>query len=158
MHIYDIEKGENVMFDEKEQAAIQPSKKFLLPFILLVLSKMPSHGYELIQRLHSFGFHALDQGNLYRMLRQLEKESLVESTWDTSGTGPAKRRYSITETGRTYLQGYANQLERYQSMLNQFFKMYGSFIELYIPSYSKEGGIENMHVEKERNKNGRNER
>ena len=129
------------MNNEKDKN-ITPSKNFIMPFILLLLSRMTLHGYELIQKLHAFGFQTLDQGNLYRLLRQLEKENLVLSEWDTKGNGPAKRCYSITETGKEYLRGNARQLERYQSMLDQFFKMYTSFLELYMPPLQREDNIE----------------
>lgn len=123
------------MTKENKAKAITPSKNFVLPFILLLLSRMSLHGYELMQKLESFGFKTIDHGNLYRLLRKLEQESLVCSEWDTSGNGPAKRKYSITEAGINYLQGYANQLELYQTMLDQFFNMYSSFLDLYIPSF-----------------------
>jgi poly-beta-hydroxybutyrate-responsive repressor len=120
---------------------------------------MSLHGYELSQKLQAFGFKTVDQGNLYRMLRQLEKDEYVSSEWDTNGSGPAKRRYSITKAGITYLKGYANQLETYQSLLNQFFNMYSSFLELYIPSFQKRDSIEekNMKKEKRRKDNGTKE-
>jgi PadR family transcriptional regulator PadR len=129
----------------QDNQSVNPSKNFVLPFILLLLSKVSLHGYELSQKLESFGFKTLDQGNLYRMLRQLEKEELVSSEWDTTGTGPAKRRYSITKAGVKYLKGYANQLETYQSLLDQFFKMYTSVLELYIPSFQKKDSIEKVN-------------
>ena len=128
---------------KQDNQSVNPSKNFVLPFILLLLSRVSLHGYELSQRLESFGFKTLDHGNLYRMLRQLEKDELVSSEWDTTGTGPAKRRYSITKAGITYLKGYANQLETYQSLLDQFFRMYTSVLELYIPSLHKKDSIEN---------------
>lgn len=123
----------------QDNQTVNPSKNFVLPFILLLLSKVSLHGYELSQKLQTHGFKTIDQGNLYRLLRQLEKEELVTSEWDTTGRGPAKRRYSITKAGITYLKGYANQLETYQSLLEQFFNMYSSFIELYIPTFPKKG-------------------
>lgn len=127
------------MADEKEHTTFgSPPKNFLVPFILLLLFRMPMHGYELMQKLTSFGFHALDHGNFYRMLRQLEKNEFVRSQWETSSTGPAKRLYALTEAGETYLKSYAGQLEQYQSMLNQFFKMYTSMLDLYLPSFHKE--------------------
>jgi poly-beta-hydroxybutyrate-responsive repressor len=138
--------------DNNENQSIQPSKNFVLPFILLLLSKVSLHGYELSQKLQSFGFHSIDQGNLYRLLRQLEKENLVSSEWDTTGTGPAKRRYTITKVGVTYLKGYANQLESYQAMLDHFFNMYSNLLELYIPSFSKEGSNREMNKGKEEEK------
>lgn len=138
--------------DNKEQS-LTPSKNFIMPFILLLLSRMSLHGYELIQKLQGFGFRTVDQGNLYRLLRKLEQDNLVCSEWDTGGSGPAKRKYSITEAGINYLQGYANQLENYQTMLDQFFSMYSSFLELYIPSFQKEDSIEKSSVNKGMSKN-----
>jgi PadR family transcriptional regulator, regulatory protein PadR len=138
----------------QDNQSVNPSKNFVLPFILLLLSRMSLHGYELSQKLQGFGFKTIDQGNLYRLLRQLEKEELVSSEWDTNGSGPAKRRYSITKAGITYLKGYANQLESYQSMLDQFFNMYSSFLELYIPSFQKRDPIEKVNSEKRRKDDG----
>jgi PadR family transcriptional regulator PadR len=138
----------------QDNQSVNPSKNFVLPFILLLLSKVSLHGYELSQKLEAFGFKALDQGNLYRMLRQLEKDELVSSEWDTTGSGPAKRRYSITKAGTTYLKGYANQLETYQSILDQFFKMYSSLLELYIPSFQKKDPIEKVNNTRRRKNDG----
>jgi len=145
------------MADEIKETSVNPSKNFVLPFILLILSRMSLHGYELIQKLQAFGFHAVDQGNLYRLLRKLEKENLVQSQWDTTGSGPAKRRYSITDAGKTYLQSYAKKLELYQTMLDQFFNMYSSFLELYIPSF-KEDKIEKSTKQLRRNENESSEK
>jgi PadR family transcriptional regulator PadR len=132
------------MADEKEHPSLgSPPKNFIVPFILLLLLRMPMHGYELMQKLASFGFSALDHGNFYRMLRQLEKDEFVRSQWETSETGPAKRLYSLTEAGETYLKAYAGQLEQYQAMLDQFFRMYTSMLDLYLPTFHKEGGTEN---------------
>ncbi|MGO4889070.1 poly-beta-hydroxybutyrate-responsive repressor [Anaerobacillus sp. MEB173] len=103
-------------------------KNFMVPFLLLSLREGFSlHGYKLIQNLAKFGFSSVDQGNVYRILRQLEKDDLVKSEWDTSSGGPAKRIYSITEAGEQYLDLWANSLEQYQSMLDSFFNMYSNF-------------------------------
>lgn len=91
------------------------------------------HGYKLIQQLTSYGFSSIDQGNVYRILRQLEKDELVKSEWDTSSGGPAKRLYSITATGEQYLDVWADSLEQYQSMLDSFFNMYSN---MFMPSFS----------------------
>ncbi|MBT2729393.1 poly-beta-hydroxybutyrate-responsive repressor [Bacillus sp. ISL-75] len=141
----------------QDNQTINASKNFVLPFILLLLSKVSLHGYELSQKLEAFGFKTLDQGNLYRLLRQLEKDELLSSEWDTTGSGPAKRRYSITNAGITYLKGYANQLESYQSLLDQFFKMYSSFFELYIPSFHKKDSIEKVNNRTRRKDDGTEE-
>lgn len=103
-------------------------KNFLIPIMLLHLRDLNSHGYELMQKITQYGFNAVDQGNLYRILRQLEKDGKVTSEWDTASNGPAKRIYSITTAGEQYLDVWANSLASYQNMINQFFNLYQPFI------------------------------
>lgn len=99
-------------------------KNFLVPFLLLCLKSWSLHGYKLIQMLMDLGFSTIDQGNVYRTLRKLEKENLISSTWDTSEDGPAKRIYSITKYGETYLETCASSFLQYQHMLRTFFQLY----------------------------------
>jgi len=99
-------------------------RMWLQPFLLLALEQWQSHGYELIRRMTAFGFEALDRGSVYRILRQLEKDGLVSSGWDTSKDGPARRLYSLTDAGRAYLNVWAASLRGYQTMLDQFFSLY----------------------------------
>lgn len=101
-------------------------KNFMVPFLLLSLREFNLHGYKLVQELTKFGFSSVDQGNVYRILRQLEKDNLVQSEWDTTSGGPAKRIYSLTEAGKQYLDLWANSLEQYQSMLDNFFNIYSN--------------------------------
>lgn len=109
----------------RREAAAQP-RSWLQPFLLLALEQWQSHGYELIRRMSAFGFETLDRGSVYRTLRQLEKDGLVESGWDTSKDGPARRLYSLTDAGRAYLNTWAASLRSYQIMLNHFFTLYPS--------------------------------
>jgi PadR family transcriptional regulator PadR len=108
--------------DHVPEAPGQP-RNWLRPFLLLSLEQWQSHGYELIRRLSLFGFEAVDPGSVYRTLRHLERDGLVESDWDTTG-GPARRRYAVTDAGRIYLDGWAASLRAYQYMLDQFFDTY----------------------------------
>lgn len=102
-------------------------KNFVIPVLLLHLRNWNAHGYELMQKLTQFGLHSIDHGNLYRILRQLEKDELVSSQWDTTSKGPAKRIYSITDAGEEYLNIWANSLDNYHRMLTQFFNLYNPF-------------------------------
>ncbi|WP_254119818.1 poly-beta-hydroxybutyrate-responsive repressor [Bacillus sp. FJAT-29790] len=110
-------------------------KNFMIPFLLLSLrGGFSLHGYKLIQQLTQFGFSSIDQGNVYRVLRQLEKDDLVKSEWDTSSGGPAKRIYSLTNAGEQYLDLWAGSLEQYQTMLDSFFNLYSN---MFMPPFSK---------------------
>lgn len=106
-------------------------KNFLVPIMLLHLRDWNSHGYELMEKIMQFGIESVDQGNFYRLLRQLEKDALVTSEWDVTSGGPAKRIYSITEAGEQYLELWAGSLSHYQKMLDQFFNLYNPFFNPY---------------------------
>ena len=96
-------------------------RNWLEPVILLSLREWDSCGYELMERSTAFGFEAMNPGTLYRMLRQMEKEGVVESSWETSKAGPARRMYTITAAGDAYLDFWAEALERYQRSMDAFF-------------------------------------
>jgi PadR family transcriptional regulator PadR len=100
------------------------SKNWLVPILLLMLREWSSYGYELMERVATFGLSAMNPGTFYRTLRQMEKDGMVRSSWDTSETGPARRMYSITEAGETYLKYWADSLNQYQKMMDTFFRLY----------------------------------
>lgn len=58
---------------------------------LAVLSQLttPQYGYSLVQLLEQSGI-SIDQSTLYPLLRRLEKQELVSSSWDTSERRPRK--------------------------------------------------------------------
>ena len=99
-------------------------RNWLVPVILLSLREWNSYGYELMERASAFGFEAMNPGTLYRTLRQMEKEGIVESSWETSRGGPARRMYTITDAGRSYLDFWAKSLEQYQHTMDNFFRLY----------------------------------
>ncbi len=96
----------------------------MVPVILLTLRELNSYGYELMERTAAFGFEAMNPGTLYRTLRQMEKNGTVESTWETSKGGPARRMYSITDVGEAYLDFWAEALKQYQRNMDTFFRLY----------------------------------
>ena len=99
-------------------------RNFLVPVILLTLREWNSYGYELMERTAAFGFEAMNPGTLYRTLRQMEKNGVVKSKWETSKGGPARRVYSITDAGEAYLDFWADALEQYRRNVDVFFRMY----------------------------------
>ncbi|MGG2093544.1 PadR family transcriptional regulator [Bacillus sp. S13(2024)] len=66
---------------------------------LAVLSQLrtPQYGYSLVQLLEESGI-TIEQSTLYPLLRRLEKQELVTSSWDTSESRPRKF-YVLSEYG-----------------------------------------------------------
>jgi PadR family transcriptional regulator, regulatory protein PadR len=100
------------------------SKNWLVPILLLMLRQWSSYGYELMEKMSTFGLAAMNPGTFYRTLRQMEKDGMVSSSWDTSEGGPARRMYSITDAGEAYLNYWAESLDQYQRMMDTFFHIY----------------------------------
>jgi len=97
---------------------------FLLPWLLLLLRNSNMHGYQIMQTLGIFGLATFDPATVYRTLRRLEKDGLIHSGWQMGDYGPAKRVYSITKGGEEFLKTWAGALEKYQEILDRFFKVY----------------------------------
>lgn len=100
-------------------------ERFSEPAVLLVLRDSPGHGYELLEQLQTLmPSERIDMGNLYRILRSLEREGLVDSTWDDQAPGPAKRIYVITQTGRRVLAQWVEAFSKIERQIAAFRKRY----------------------------------
>src|SRR5215218_9385947 len=83
-------------------------ERFVEPAVLLLLA----------------GGDGADVANLYRLLRQLELEGIVQSSWDTGGSGPARRVYRLTGAGSRLLDVWANELRRLEGATRAFLAAY----------------------------------
>ena len=105
---------------EINRCKIERVPNFAQPRLLLELAKKPAHGYELIERLGQADNLSPDPGNFYRLLRSLEEEGLVSSTWDTPNSGPARRVYELTGQGYEFLQVWAVTIRQTHQSLARF--------------------------------------
>jgi len=85
------------------------SSNILLVSILYSLLSKPSYGYSLLDEIKEIGIDTgeIHYGILYRTLRLMETDGLVESEWQIEETGPSKRIYKITDQGKAYLLDWA---------------------------------------------------
>lgn len=97
--------------------------RFVEPVVLYVLEHNgPTYGYELGGNLqnHALTDAQIDRGALYRTLGRLETMGHVSSDWDTSGSGPARHIYSITDSGRRHLREWAVVLGNLADSMRSF--------------------------------------
>lgn len=76
--------------------------------VLCVLAKLkePTYGYSLIADLSDTGI-AVEANTLYPLLRRLEGQGLLESSWNTEGAKPRKY-YATTDFGKEILSALRN--------------------------------------------------
>jgi PadR family transcriptional regulator PadR len=81
----------------------QMLKGVLSLLLLSVLADEPGYGYAIVTRLRDAGFEDLAEGTVYPALTRLESAGLLESYLERSSSGPARKYYRTTETGRAEL-------------------------------------------------------
>lgn len=107
-------------------------RRWMAPFILVLLAERPSHGYALIGRLQSMGIagDTLDVGQIYRTLRCLERLGHVRSAWSEATAGPQRRDYELTDAGRAALDEWAVVMEERARLIDEFEIRYGAALAM----------------------------
>jgi len=94
--------------------------------LLSILSRAdrPMYGYQITKNIDSGEGPGPDmgQGALYPVLRSLEKTGLLESRVEPSVSGPPRRYYSITETGRETLFDWTGAWEETRNFVDAILK------------------------------------
>jgi PadR family transcriptional regulator PadR len=99
-------------------------RNYLRPCLLLLLAEGPAHGYELLEQVARLGLERADAGGLYRTLRAMEQEGLVESWWEHSQAGPARRTYVPSDEGIDWLHAWAGALRETHRLLGDYLERY----------------------------------
>lgn len=84
----------------------------LEPALLAAIAARPAHGYDLRVSLEDLtaGALSIDAGGLYRVLRRMEDDGLVASTWQDGEHGPQRRTYHLTADGLDVLRCWIDRL------------------------------------------------
>ena len=93
-----------------EAIEIQLKKGVLGLCVLALLSRGNSYAYEIASKLS----HAVDmgEGTIYPLMRRMQNEGLVGTYLEESPSGPPRKYYRLTDTGRASL---AAQLAEWRS-------------------------------------------
>ncbi len=100
-------------------------RNLLRPTLLFLMHQGPAHGYDLLERLRSFGIVDIDPSLIYRALRDMEEEGYIQSTWDEEKTqGPPRRVYTLTSEGDNSLQYHLEDLRTTRNRIDQLLQAY----------------------------------
>ncbi len=106
-----------------EEAVASRLSRLIEPVVLYLLGTgAAAHGYDLLREVNEMGLTdtQVDPGAIYRVLRLLESEGAVVSDWDTSGGGPARRNYELTDLGRARLASWVTVISRRAEAMQEF--------------------------------------
>jgi len=106
----------------KTEEKFLPIRKGLLEFVLLkVIAGEKLYVAEMLRRLAATDF-ATQEGTLYPLLSRLRRENLVDYEWQESESGPPRKYYKLTATGKSTLK----ELQLYWQRLNETIVQLGS--------------------------------
>ena len=74
--------------------------------IMAVISRQPTYGYEITQKLADYGFGPIAEGTVYPLLLRLEKNGLARAEYRASEVGPRRKYYMLTEKGQAELAAF----------------------------------------------------
>jgi len=94
------------------------------PLILTILLRGDSYGYAIIQRVRELSGGKLEwtDGMLYPILKRLEEQRYIESTWRET-EGRRRKYYSLLEEGRRAL---ANQRAQWKAVTEALAAAWGT--------------------------------
>lgn len=84
----------------------QLMKGILEGCVLGVVAQGETYGYEILSALQQAGFEDLGEGTLYPVLTRLDKNKYITCRKVKSPLGPVRKYYTLTESGKEYLQEF----------------------------------------------------
>lgn len=94
--------------------SIQAWQRASLPMLILtVLAIAPRHGYGISQALVSVELQPVKGAQLYPALARLEEEGAINAEWEQGDSGPARKVYKLTPTGRQQLEDFRAQWQMF---------------------------------------------
>ncbi len=91
-------------------------KRGTLVLSVLLNTKESTYGYSLVQALQNLGID-IEQNTLYPLLRRLEKQALLSSSWDTTESRPRKY-YQISPLGLEVLSDLTAHWQETNKVIN----------------------------------------
>jgi PadR family transcriptional regulator PadR len=101
-----------------DPAKLVPLRKGLLEFLILeIVSSGDVYAADILERLESTDF-ATREGTLYPLLSRMRREGLLDYDWRESSSGPPRKYYRLTQSGRDHLAEFRAYWESMTSLIN----------------------------------------
>jgi len=104
-----------------------PEKNWISFLILRVLCEEPQYGYKLMETLANREYvlpERIESGTIYTILRRMERRGLLESVWETTDSGPARRIYKLTDEGLEFLKAGLETMVKRKPLIEDLVSFY----------------------------------
>ena len=103
---------------KSDLSTTQMLKGILEGCLLAIIKNKEVYGYELAEKLESYGFRDFSEGTIYPLLMRMQKQELLRSTLRKSTAGPRRKYYSLTSKGEQELKSFMERWDYLQSNVN----------------------------------------
>jgi PadR family transcriptional regulator, regulatory protein PadR len=87
--------------------------------VLSLLVDESLYGFDLVRRLSDVDGMVTSEGTIYPLLSRLRRDGWVSTTWAESESGPPRRYYAITPSGRNALDTFTAEWRRFRDAVDQ---------------------------------------
>jgi len=87
--------------------------------VLQIIASNETYGYEILQELKKSGFQDITEGTIYPMLLRLEKKDIIAADVRSSGIGPQRKYYRLTQTGKAYLEAFRDTWSQMKEIVDK---------------------------------------
>ncbi|MFD9006197.1 PadR family transcriptional regulator [Streptomyces sp. NPDC059582] len=92
------------------RSGVSQLRRGILQFCVLALLRGGErYAFELVRELCDAHGLVTSEGTIYPLLSRLRKEGWVNTVWKESDSGPPRRYYTLTATGRRALDEFARE-------------------------------------------------
>lgn len=102
--------------EETVAGLVQELRRGTLILMVLTQLQMPMYGYALVKKLNESGI-PMDANTLYPLMRRLESQGMLQSSWNTDEAKPRKY-YEITPEGREVLEKTKDYYQKFTANVN----------------------------------------
>jgi PadR family transcriptional regulator, regulatory protein PadR len=101
-----------------ENAKVQMRKGILEFCILHIISRGEVYASDMLEELTAAKIMVVE-GTLYPLLTRLKNSGLLDYKWIESASGPPRKYYVLTDTGKTFLAQFEETWVELQGSVNQ---------------------------------------
>jgi PadR family transcriptional regulator PadR len=87
--------------------------------VLALLREADRYGFELVRELSEAGGLVTSEGTIYPLLTRLRRDEHVTTFWRESDSGPPRRYYRLTDTGRAALDAFTQDWVRFRDSVDR---------------------------------------
>ncbi|MFG1605499.1 PadR family transcriptional regulator [Actinoplanes sp. NPDC049265] len=87
--------------------------------VLAMVEREDIYGTEIVRRLGEERSLATTEGTIYPLLSRLRRVGWLDSKWSESPSGPPRRYYSLTDSGRAALENFRTEWTSFRQTVDR---------------------------------------